>query len=613
MNTYQIKDIKPITNSSLKIIAISFRVYVKNPEGETAELVEHAPYATPQGTVDSYTQIQLQAMCDSIATANGLYAKLDTVLTLRATFTTYEANGTAAGGGGLAINNSATTLNGDVNGSGTGDITVSLKEINAGGTANKVIYDTKGRVTGGSSLTASDIPALDWGKIVSGKPNTLAGYGIVDGNSGGGGVGGTTVIQAPTPMAVYNFQLANNVTPPTLTQSAWNTLLLNTTEYDSIGAPLTNGSVKLSEGSYYVDGWCVYSTASGTGNCKIVLYNATASAVMLQGSNTSNGGTAENPSSTSILKGVITVVAGTDVQLRIFPTNSVTWYAQPSSGEPQDFAGLAITKISTSSSANIKELASVGEICYFAKISVPDGFLVADGRPVSRTTYAELFTAISINYGAGDGNTTFNLPDLRGEFIRGWDSGRGIDSGRTFGSKQLDEFKSHTHTVQMGYTDSDQGYFGGGRGHWGDQATLAAGGAETRPRNIALLACIRHTTSYGGKGDKGDPGTNGASAGEGQTWTNVSSSRASGVVYTNSTGKTIDISAWAVIAASAFPGGAVGAVLVISGVTVKNSWYYTPQDGLTASVYGSVPNGATYSITFSSINYGYTFGWAELR
>ncbi|WP_336938947.1 phage tail protein [Acinetobacter modestus] len=67
---------------------------------------------------------------------------------------------------------------------------------------------------------------------------------------------------------------------------------------------------------------------------------------------------------------------------------------------------------------------------------VPVGYLELAGQAISRTTYSALFALFGTNYGAGDGSTTFNLPDLRGEFVRGFDHGRGIDTGRTLGSFQ---------------------------------------------------------------------------------------------------------------------------------------------------------------------------------
>ncbi len=82
--------------------------------------------------------------------------------------------------------------------------------------------------------------------------------------------------------------------------------------------------------------------------------------------------------------------------------------------------------------------APVGTIQYFAMDTPPAGYLKADGTLVSRTVYADLFAAIGTTYGAGDGTTTFALPDLRGEFVRGFDDGRGVDGGRVFGSTQGD-------------------------------------------------------------------------------------------------------------------------------------------------------------------------------
>ena len=90
-----------------------------------------------------------------------------------------------------------------------------------------------------------------------------------------------------------------------------------------------------------------------------------------------------------------------------------------------------------------------GAVLYFAGRTAPAGWLKANGAAVSRTAYAALFAAIGTTYGAGDGRTTFNLPDLRGEFIRGWDDGRGVDAGRVFGSAQAHALQSHQHGLSM--------------------------------------------------------------------------------------------------------------------------------------------------------------------
>jgi len=140
----------------------------------------------------------------------------------------------------------------------------------------------------------------------------------------------------------------------------------------------------------------------------------------------------------------------------------------------------------------------VGSVIYHAANTAPAGFLKANGATLSRSTYANLFAAIGTTFGAGDGSSTFAVPDLRGEFLRGWDDSRGVDGSRAFGSTQADELKSHSHTLSLRFNDSStprsfvrasssanlQTSSGG--------PTNATGGSETRPRNIALLACIKY-------------------------------------------------------------------------------------------------------------------------
>lgn len=90
-----------------------------------------------------------------------------------------------------------------------------------------------------------------------------------------------------------------------------------------------------------------------------------------------------------------------------------------------------------------------GSTQMFAGTSAPRGWLIADGSAVSRTTYATLFSVIGATYGAGNGSTTFNLPDLRGVVVRGVDRGRGLDPSRVQGSYQGDLFASHNHPVSV--------------------------------------------------------------------------------------------------------------------------------------------------------------------
>ena len=84
------------------------------------------------------------------------------------------------------------------------------------------------------------------------------------------------------------------------------------------------------------------------------------------------------------------------------------------------------------------EYSPIGNIVYRASTNIPGNMLICNGTAVSRTDYSGLFDDIGTTYGEGDGITTFNLPDLRGVFIRGLDLDRGLDPGRTLGSYQED-------------------------------------------------------------------------------------------------------------------------------------------------------------------------------
>lgn len=156
---------------------------------------------------------------------------------------------------------------------------------------------------------------------------------------------------------------------------------------------------------------------------------------------------------------------------------------------------------------SVTQLVPPGIVGHFAMDTPPEGWLRCNGADVSRTTYAALFAAIGTRFGSANGST-FRLPDLRGEFIRGWDAGRGIDPSRAFGSTQSDSIRTHEHPMYAaagggdrwrlskdlagavgvvssdGSTVDDYGlYLGTARGNLGD---------ETRPRNVALLAAIKY-------------------------------------------------------------------------------------------------------------------------
>lgn len=179
----------------------------------------------------------------------------------------------------------------------------------------------------------------------------------------------------------------------------------------------------------------------------------------------------------------------------------------------------------------------VGQIAFFPTNAAPNSWLKANGALLSRSAYPALWTFANASgnivsdatwtatngpigsFSTGDGSTTFRIPDLRGEFLRGWDDARGVDSGRAIGTFQDGQLLSHGHTL------TDPGHFHGIAGNNGGTAGMMAsrdvandlsyqlggfgtnqfntaasstgitiantGGAENRPRNVALLACIK--------------------------------------------------------------------------------------------------------------------------
>jgi microcystin-dependent protein/cytoskeletal protein CcmA (bactofilin family) len=140
-----------------------------------------------------------------------------------------------------------------------------------------------------------------------------------------------------------------------------------------------------------------------------------------------------------------------------------------------------------------------GTVITVAASTAPTGYLKANGASLNTTTYASLFAAIGYTFG-GSG-ASFTLPDLRGEFIRGWADDRAVDTGRTFGSSQGESYLNHSHNVTnyLAGSSLDGANSGGAVGVFnhtssGNKSTDSSttGGTETRPRNIALLYCIKY-------------------------------------------------------------------------------------------------------------------------
>ncbi|MCX9094186.1 tail fiber protein [Providencia rettgeri] len=126
----------------------------------------------------------------------------------------------------------------------------------------------------------------------------------------------------------------------------------------------------------------------------------------------------------------------------------------------------------------------VGSAIPWPQATAPAGYLVCNGQSFNKTTYPLLAKAYPTGF----------LPDLRGEFLRGLDAGRGVDTGRAVLSAQGDAFRAHNHSVIGEDSGSGTAYFGRGNGSRRSIAKDAMnleGGTETRPRNIAFLYIVR--------------------------------------------------------------------------------------------------------------------------
>lgn len=155
-----------------------------------------------------------------------------------------------------------------------------------------------------------------------------------------------------------------------------------------------------------------------------------------------------------------------------------------------------------------------GEVASFAMSSCPAGWLAADGTAVSRSTYAGLYSKISTTWGSGDGSTTFNVPDLRGTFLRGTGTNGTYATavGPAVGTYAADTYLNHSHGVTdpghfhtVGLASSSNIQAAAGQtqnkvdnGNSSTNTTgltvntSTTGGTETKPKNYGVLFCIKY-------------------------------------------------------------------------------------------------------------------------
>lgn len=161
------------------------------------------------------------------------------------------------------------------------------------------------------------------------------------------------------------------------------------------------------------------------------------------------------------------------------------------------FATESSGTITINSSVAFQNAIQPGTVLPHAGASAPTGFLMCDGSAVSRSTYASLFSAISTNWGSGDGSATFNIPDLRGEFLRGLDTTEGNDpdyASRTLGSSQgATSFRDGVDGSGGFATQNSDGSASGGNVTGPNSYANSSGRnyQSVRPRNKAINYIIK--------------------------------------------------------------------------------------------------------------------------
>lgn len=181
----------------------------------------------------------------------------------------------------------------------------------------------------------------------------------------------------------------------------------------------------------------------------------------------------------------------------------------------------AYTKSVTYTKAEIEALLKnmsalpVGAMVPFPTGTVPAGFLEVNGSVQSAAEYPDLAAYLGTTFNTGgEAAGTFRLPESRGEFLRGWDHGRGVDAGRAIGSYELDQLQGHSHRMTYEHgseatgaattnadgllqlqSDTSLGISDNNTAVRGPISDGVSGeprvGSETRPRNLAVMWCIK--------------------------------------------------------------------------------------------------------------------------
>ncbi|MCD4502053.1 tail fiber protein [Chromobacterium vaccinii] len=488
-----------------------------------------------------------------------------------------------------------------------------------------VTVDAKGRVTKARQMSGDDVPAHDWGKVVSGKPTTLAGYGIVDaaGKDQDGRVWGSAFrakkgdsIGSDASTTGYAFEsdgdtglfaiggAGSNLGTQELQLKIDNQALLSVTKnglwsavygwlHEKFAAKATTlagygivdaasasdlskvaakinsrrmvrvrasgYSVKNGMAGVEIDGVAVGPVAR---NYNMVQLDVTgtvnrAATFDLAGSsgqdkvaadwlNAAPDGatvivyTFDEPQGGRLTGGFPQAMYRCGASSQVFASDKFQYRSAyiligragcgegqgveryrgdaPGSTDAQlDVAFELVSGLPLLGSSQINgSVIPTGQIAYFASDKAPSGWLKCDGSYVPKASYASLYAVIQDRFPNpdpkrpnADPNNLFCLPELRGEFIRSLDDGRGVDAGRLAGASQAQSIEAHGHginTIEVfntaafiindnsgdGVVSADNSGPGISNLRTGRYFTERTGGGETRPRNVALLACIKY-------------------------------------------------------------------------------------------------------------------------
>lgn len=485
------KPISALTQSALdkKVETSTFNTYKSSIDASLATKIDKSSIAISNGlaTLDSdklvpLTQIPIldKSKVNSSKTADTFSTPV--VINYKTDIT-----------GNVTINGSQSSLDCNLTLSNTG---VTAAKYGDALSTPSITVDSKGRITSASTVSI--------------QSSTTNQAGVVQLNSS---VSSNSTTEAATPSAVkaaYDLAyLANSQSIPLSQKGSVNGVAtldasgkIPTSQLPSSGALV---AVKLDSPK----------TISGTGDASFTVNfdgSANVSSPIVLTNVLNSPGTYglgnKVPTFTVNSKGQITSIASVDIT----PSFSNI------SNKPTTAAGYGISDVYTKAEVEdlLKRFANlttpVGTIFFYSNRNEPEGAFFCDGRAISRTTYSNLFSVIGTTFGAGDGSTTFNIPDFRGDFIRVWNGSKGSgDVNRVFASWQGDAIRNITGEIVASddnaldpnatkgafyTTNRTSGTDNGGKSIQPivafDASRVVPTANENRPRNSALLFCIKY-------------------------------------------------------------------------------------------------------------------------